>query len=110
MKAPSAWEPALPRLEWGSGSVEESGAASSSRHGAPGQGLTFAPEDALHFKWWGTGNDLVAFSLMEPLRLASSPSCSIRPITQLTSRSRRPILSALIVPTSIIRSAMRKAN
>ncbi len=48
MKAPSAWEPALPRLEWGSGSVEESGAASSSRHGAPGQGLTFAPEDALH--------------------------------------------------------------
>ena len=37
-------------------------------HGAGGQKLAFAPEDVLHFKWWGTGNDLVAFSPMEPLR------------------------------------------
>jgi len=37
-------------------------------HGAAGQRLAFAPEDVLHFKWWGTGNDLVAFSPMEPLR------------------------------------------
>jgi len=37
-------------------------------HNAAGRRLTFAPEDVLHFKWWGTGNDLVAFSPMEPLR------------------------------------------
>lgn len=37
-------------------------------HVGGGLKLEFFPEDVIHFKWWGTGDDLVGQSPIEPLR------------------------------------------
>lgn len=52
-------------------------------HGSAGQRLTFAPEDVLHFKWWGTGNDPVAFSPMEQLRRTLMMEDAAQRLTEL---------------------------